>query len=103
MERVSIPGVLPYKGLTWKCGQIGYGFQTFLSCLERGIYFTPFCLKRASRSKCFEKLLEISGKGARKLLQKSEKLLLIKKAAQKLPQKIQNAAFFKKMSPDIYS
>ena len=35
-------GALPYKGLTGTCGPTGYGFQDF--CLERGIYFAPFCL-----------------------------------------------------------
>ena len=31
-------GVLPYKGLTWTCGQPGYVFRDF--CLEQGIEFS---------------------------------------------------------------
>ena len=37
-------GALPYEGLTRMCRLTGYGFQDFC-CLERGSYFTPFCLK----------------------------------------------------------
>ena len=33
-------GVLPYKGLTGKCGQPGYVFRDF--CLKQGIFFSIF-------------------------------------------------------------